>query len=41
MKTMIFATALESGRVEARRAQAWGLVSSTMVRREGDSSVHD
>jgi hypothetical protein len=40
MNAMMFATAFDNGRVGARTAQAWGLVSRTIVRREGDSSVH-
>ncbi len=35
MKMKRFATALERGRVSASEAQACGLVSSTMTRREG------
>lgn len=38
MKTRMLAIALEMGRVSERRAQARGLVSSTMVRREGGGS---
>jgi len=38
MKMRRFATALERGRVSWRRAQAWGLVSRTMVSRDGASS---
>lgn len=35
MNTRSVATALERGRVEERRDQAWGFVSRTIVRREG------
>ena len=39
MKTRRLAIALESGRVSARRAQAWGFVSRMMVKRDGGGSV--
>lgn len=39
MKTRMLARALERGRVSSRRAQVWGFVSRTMVRREGERSV--
>lgn len=39
MNTRILATARESGRVGFKSSQAWGLVSSMMVRREDDGSV--
>ena len=39
MKTRRVARVLERVRVGFRRAQAWGLVSRIMVRREGVSSV--
>ena len=38
MKTRRFAIAAETGRVGARRAQAWGFVSRIMVRRDGGGS---
>jgi hypothetical protein len=38
MKTRRFATALDSGRDWFRAAQACGLVSKTIVRREGARS---
>lgn len=38
MKTRRLAMAAERGRVGVRRAQAWGLVSRIMVRREGGGS---
>ena len=41
MKTSRLAMARESGRVEERRAQALGLVSRIMVRREGGGSRDD
>lgn len=38
MKTRRLASAFESGRVAARRAQALGFVSRIIVRREGGGS---
>jgi hypothetical protein len=35
MKTRRFAIAFERGRVEERRAQAWGFVSRTITSRDG------
>lgn len=35
MKTRMLAMAFERGRVDLRRAQACGLVSRTMTRRDG------
>lgn len=39
MKTRRLAMAVERGRVGARRAQAWGFVSSIIVKRDGGGSV--
>ena len=39
MKTRRFEMALERGRIPERRAQAFGLVSRIMVRREGGGSL--
>ena len=39
MKTRMLAIALERGRVGERSIQAWGLVSRTMTRREGEVPV--
>jgi hypothetical protein len=39
MKTRMLAIAFERGRVGARRAQAWGFVSSTMTRSDGEGPV--
>ena len=38
MKTRRLAIAVEKGRVGAMRAQAWGLVSSMIVNRDGGGS---
>ena len=38
MKTRRLATARERGRASVKRAQAWGLVSSMMVRSDGGGS---
>jgi hypothetical protein len=38
MKTRMLAIALVRGREFSRRAQAWGFVSITIVRREGARS---
>lgn len=39
MKIRMLAIAFERGRTGLRSAQAWGLVSRTMTRRDGGSAV--
>ena len=39
MKTRRFDMAFERGSVVLRRAQAWGFVSRTMTRRDGEAAV--